>query len=149
MILELMFNTPFFWTIDHDHNRVADGKEFREDFCHVNGIPHGSLDFLGEGNFLEVLLGLSRRLAFSVGGRAPSWAWTLMDNLELHRMGDPLDRRKARKAESIMQTVMNRSYRPDGGGGFFPLTSPQEDQRQVELWYQMSAYISELHPEYR
>jgi hypothetical protein len=29
-------------------------------------------------------------------------------------------------------------------GGFFPLTHPNDDQRKVEIWYQMNAYLDEL-----
>jgi hypothetical protein len=63
-------------------------------------------------------------------------------------MADPLDRRKARKAEEILDAVIWRTYLPNGQGGFFPLIDFEEDQTQVELWYQMSAFIREMHPEY-
>jgi hypothetical protein len=36
----------------------------------------------------------------------------------------------------------------DGTGGFFPLAWPQEDQRAVELWYQLNSFVEELHPEH-
>lgn len=155
MLLELLFNTEYRWEpgapwcIDHDDNRIVDGLELRSEFAFDRNYPPTLRDELGPCSFLEVLIGLSRRLAFNAGGRAPGWAWQLLHNLELHRMTDPLDRRKARKAEDILQAVIERRYRPDGGGGFFPLISAEEDQTQVELWYQMSAYISEIHPEYR
>jgi hypothetical protein len=30
-----------------------------------------------------------------------------------------------------------------GLGGMFPLEDPREDQRAIEIWYQMMAYINE------
>jgi hypothetical protein len=38
---------------------------------------------------------------------------------------------------------VNREYDPDGRGGLFPLDGTHANQREVELWYQMQAYIIE------
>ena len=45
--------------------------------------------------------------------------------------------------DRILVRVMHRRYRADGVGGFFPLKNPREDQRGLELWYQISAYVLE------
>jgi hypothetical protein len=147
-LLGLMFNKEFVWLVPNDDNRIVDGLDLRMEFCDEQDISSDALRDLGPCSFLEVLIGLSRRLAFAAGGRAPGWAWQLLSNLELHRMADPLDRRKARKAEEILDAVIWRTYLPNGQGGFFPLIDFEEDQTQVELWYQMSAFIREMHPEY-
>ena len=42
-----------------------------------------------------------------------------------------------------IRRILNREYHPDGDGGLFPLMNPREDQRGVEIWYQMSAYLLE------
>lgn len=146
-LLRLMFDKKFVELVPHDSNRMADGTDLRADFCYGRGLPTDSLAELGDASFLEVLLGLSRRLSFTAGGKAHGWAWQLLCNLELHRFPDPLTRNKARQADQIMETCIRRTYTPDGQGGFFPLAWPDEDQTQVELWYQMAAYIGELHPE--
>jgi hypothetical protein len=36
-----------------------------------------------------------------------------------------------------------RLYTTSGYGGLFPLEEPKEDQRKVEIWYQMMAYLGE------
>lgn len=143
-----MFEKQFVWTVAYDDNRMADGLELRAEFAHENDLPVSIMERLGPCSFLEVLIGLSKRLAFSAGGEAPGWAWQLLGNLELHRMTDPLRSAKERKAHELMDTCIWRTYRPDGQGGFFPLAWPDDDMTQVELWYQMSAYIAELHPEH-
>lgn len=149
-LLNFMFDTPFIWSDPMDENRLVDGLGLREEFAReVAHIQSKVMARLGPGSFLEVLIGLSRRLAFNAGGEAPGWSWELLTNLELHRLSDPLTGPKQRKAEKIMQVAMGRTYSPDGTGGFFPLTRPDEDQTQIELWYQMSAFIAELHPEHR
>lgn len=132
------------WLIDNDDNRLVDALDVRAMWL---------MDFNGSGlqgpvSFLEVLIGLSRRLAFMAGQSAEGWAWQLLVNLELHRMRDPLSRYRMAKTDDILEAVIWRTYGPDGTGGFFPLSRPQMDQRKVELWYQMCAYVEEIHPEY-
>lgn len=146
-LLRIMYDKEFIELVPNDDNRIKDGLALRVEFCHDKRIRPNSLDNLGPGTFLEVLIGLSRRLAFAAGGDAPGWAWQLVVNLELHKMHDPLSRRKAHQANDILDAVVERTYQPDGYGGFFPLAWPDEDQLQVELWYQMAAYIDEMHPE--
>lgn len=147
-LLNLMFQREFEVRIDHDDNRAVDGLDLRIEFCHLARIRINSLDFLGPCSFLEALVGISRRLSFAAGGSAPGWAWILLDNLELRKYSDPLSRRRAQQVIGIMDTVINRTYQPDGYGGFFPLQDPDEDQTRVEIWYQMAAYFAEIHPEH-
>jgi hypothetical protein len=106
------------------------------------------MENLAPPSFIEVLLGLSRRLAFVSGGTQERWAWQLLVNLGLEKMWDHLSRSKTRTALDVMEAVISRSYLPNGVGGFFPLAWPDRDQRQVELWYQLNAYAEEQHPEH-
>lgn len=147
-LINLMLDTEFTWSVNMDDNRLVDGLDVRVEFARETHRRLKAMDSLGPCSFLEVLIGLSRRLAFAAGGQAPGWAWQLLSNLELHRLSDPLTPPKQRKAQEIMRMAMERTYSPDGTGGFFPLAWPDEDQTQVELWYQMNAYIEELHPEH-
>lgn len=143
-LLELMFEKDYVWLVPNDDNRMADGLDLRSEFCHDHRIRVNTLRSLKPASFLEVLIGLSRRLSFIAGGNPQGWAWQLLVNLELTHMIDPLSRYKARKVDDIMDTVILRTYRSDGLGGFFPLAWPEEDQREVELWYQMAAFIDEI-----
>jgi hypothetical protein len=145
-LMGVMFEKKFDEVVPHDRNRMVDGLGLRREFCQERYIPTTPLDVLGECSFLEVLIGLSRRLSFAAGGKASDRAWQLITNLELNRMSDPLSRYKSRKANDILDRCIMRDYPPNGQGGFFPLAWADEDQRQVELWYQMAAYIDELHP---
>lgn len=149
-LLGIMFEKEFAedWLVPNDHNRLADGRDLRAEFAHSQHIRVDALRNLGPCSFLEVLIGLSRRLAFAAGGSAQGWAWQLISNLELENMSDPLSRRKVRQVDEILDRVIRRTYDPDGSGGFFPLAWPDEDQTKKELWYQMAAYIDELHPEH-
>ena len=144
-LLELMHAKEFVWLVPNDDNRIVDGLDLRAEFIDESDAPGDlSSEMLGACSVLEVLIGL----AFAAGGEEESWAWQLLDNLELVKMHDPISTRKARKTDEILETLIWRRYEPDGQGGFFPLAFPEEDQTKLEIWYQMSAYISEIHPEY-
>lgn len=141
-LFERMHNVEFVWTVPNDDNRVQDALDLRSQFAngHVNAME------LGGATFLEVLVALSRRVAFISGGigEPPQWAWELMKNLRLHRAADPMNKEKQDKVDHILHDVIWRTYREDGLGGFFPLQNPDRDQRQVEIWYQMNAYVNEM-----
>lgn len=125
----------FVWLIPNDDNRLADGLELRHEF--YERAP-------GEGvSVLEVLIGLSRRLAFVAEGEAENWAWRLIQNLEIDKCWDPISARKLRDLYDKLDALIWRTYHSDGQGGFFPLAWPEEDQRKVELWYQLNAYVEE------
>jgi len=143
-LLSILFEKEFVWLVPNDDNRVADGLDLRPEFCYAKRIPVSYSPDLGPCSFLEVLIGLSRRLSFIAGGSAQSWAWQLAANLKLDQMSDPLTPGRARRVEDILDRCIWRRYRHNGRGGFFPLMSTREDQTKVELWYQMSAYIDEL-----
>jgi hypothetical protein len=143
-----MFAKEFAAIMPMDANRMVDGLDLRVEYAHLEHMNPNRMKFLGPCSFLEVLVGLSRRLAFNAGGQAPGWAWQLLCNLELDRMSDPLTTPRLQRAEAIMDNVIRRTYSPDGTGGFFPLNDPDDDMTRIELWYQMHAYISELHPEH-
>lgn len=146
-VLMLLHTKEFVWTVPNDDNRVQDGRDLRPEFLREHRAP--SIIVLDEPvTVLEVLIALSRRLAFAAGGAAEGWAWQLMINLDLARMNDPLTRRKVDRTDEILEALIWRTYNPDGSGGFFPLSWPEEDQTKVELWYQMSAYVNEIHPDY-
>jgi hypothetical protein len=150
-LLLYMFEKPFGWldNVPMDENRAVDGTDLRVEFAHtIRRDPQTLKELWGPCTFAEVLIGLSRRMAFVAGGTAPGWAWVLLGNLEMQRLSDPLTPAKKRVADEIMDRVIGRTYNEDGTGGFFPLAWPQEDQRAVELWYQLNSFVEELHPEH-
>lgn len=144
----VMFEKEFTWSIEMDDNRLADAWELRHEFADSHGMNREELICMAPCSFIEVLLGLSRRMAFVAGGTAPRWAWQLLVNLGLERMWDHLSRSKLQTVHHILETVITRTYEPNGVGGFFPLAWPDRDQRQVQLWYQLNSYVEELHPEH-
>lgn len=138
-LFERMHNIEFVWTVPNDNNRLQDALDLRSEFN--NGTVPGLI--LDGATFLEVLIALSRRVAFTAGGDAGHWAWRLIKNIKLNKMTDPLTEERAKKVDDTLYTVIWRIYQFDGQGGFFPLDFPAEDQTKVEIWYQMNAYVIE------
>lgn len=138
-MFSIMHNTEFHWTVPNDDNRLQDGIDLRSDF--LNG-RRAKLHLFG-ATFLEIVVSLSQRLAFQTSQPANRWAWRLIKNIRLNKMSDPLTREKVSIVKDTLDTLIWRTYREDGRGGFFPLKHPDEDQTKVEIWYQMNKYIIE------
>lgn len=141
-LFERMHNVEFVWTIPNDENRIQDGLDLRSEFTDGESF---TLE-VGGATFLEVLVALSRRIAFTAGGNknANQWAWTLIKNLGLKKASDPLTPEKVELVENTLHNVIWREYAPDGRGGFFPLQNSDFDQTQLEIWSQMNMYVTEM-----
>lgn len=143
-LLKQLYTKEFVSIIPNDENRLEDGKDLRRYFIDDENPPRVDDEWMQMGcSFLELTLGLARQLSFEAEGEAHYWFWRLIGNLGLKRYTD--DRRLMKsRINGILDVVINREYDPDGYGGFFPLEHPRQDQRKVELWYQLSAYVMEL-----
>src|SRR4051812_7774593 len=105
-LFRAMFEKEFEWKVHNDDNRLQDGIDLRDEFCYASHIRRGSLRYLGQARFLEVLIGLSRRMSYQASGSAQGWAWQFLINLELNRMSDRLGRRKLERVDEILDTVI-------------------------------------------
>jgi hypothetical protein len=105
----------------------------------------GGRDWLGQScSLLEVLVALSRRAEFESEKDAYTWFWQMMQNVGLRDFTDAVyDDWVREEVLETMARVIDREYGNDGAGGLFPLQNPDQDQREVELWYQMSSYLIE------
>jgi hypothetical protein len=140
-LFEVMHNVEFHWTVPNDDNRIEDGLDLRGVFLDGRAPTR----FLKESGatMLEILVSLSQRVEFAAGGRASSWAWKLLKNLHLTKKSDPMTDKDLDDVLDILDTLIWRTYKADGRGGFFPLNHPEEDQTKVEIWYQMNKYLIE------
>lgn len=134
-----MYTKEFVWLIPNDDNRAKDGKDLRTEFLESTGLECQDSNWLRLGcSVLEMFVALSRRLAFETDGESSRWFWQLVDNVGL-----TLSFSKRRIDERLDELIW-RNYQPDGTGGLFPLRHPHADQRQVEIWYQLNAYLLEM-----
>lgn len=142
-----LFTTEFIWIVPNDDNRVEDGRELRLEFIEESDHLEVDASWLGLGcSVLEMLIALSQRLSFEAEGEAREWFWLMLRNLKLERFNDSRFSHEDADYEVglILETLIWRNYNRTGHGGLFPLQNPQEDQRKVEIWYQLSAYLAEL-----
>lgn len=140
LLLEEMHKKRFSWCVPNDDNRVEDGLELRCEYL------NGPLESEHYCTFLEMLIALSRRVAFeSMDDDPMEWFWHLVANLGLRELNDEAltDRDLTLHVRNTLDIVVDRRYDKDGHGGLFPLDKPEKDQRKVELWYQMSSYLLE------
>lgn len=144
ILLGHLFTQEFEWRVPNDDNRLEDGKDLRREFIaskELENVPQDWVELCC--SVLELMVGLARRLAFEADGEPYFWFWRMMENIRLHRYCDSW-RLETDLINHILKRLMQRTYKANGQGGFFPLKSPNKDQRKVELWYQLGAYVLEL-----
>lgn len=146
IFLGRLFEHKFESIVDYDVNRISDGLKLREIFFKETNEP---IDLQSDTcTILEMLVGLSERMASIVPEITRDvWFWkiiknwiffyeTLQDDYYYENDGNTL-------VDRCVMTLNHRRYSSTGQGGLFPLKKAKEDQRRVEIWYQMQNYISE------
>ena len=146
LLLEAMFNYDFTWRVANDDNRAEDGTALRDDFCDIVGSWEGSRFIFEPCTVLEMLIALAKRLAFETDEDDMDegllvWFWRMVDNLGLSTLTD--DDYDDHLVRRVLNVFVLRRYDRSGNGGIFPLSHPTEDQRETEIWLQMSAYLIE------
>jgi len=145
VLFEAAWETAYEYSVPHDDNRAADGLRLRETF----GDANSPLPDLGECRMLEFLVALSIRLNDTLydwdkPDQSSDWFWKLIWNLELEQFDDTYSNNPYENIVNAFERMNLRLYNADGTcGGLFPLRRPKEDQREIEVWYQMAAYILE------
>lgn len=135
--------------IGKDYNRIEDALRIREDFI-VEQLSRED-EFLVDmfknrpTSLLEILIALAYRMEDVMEiGRFPIWFWEMLSNLGLEEFtNDNFDMKSARTIDRIINKWLDHNYDYCGNGGIFPLKNPPKDQRNEEIWYQMSAYLIE------
>lgn len=141
-ILRKLFTKEFVWIVPNDDNRVQDGRDLRYEFEESLGIT-ADQEWIDLGcSVLEMMIGVARRICFETGRDDRYCFWELMRNLDFAKFTDdkPIPEQEVDEA---LDALVWRTYHPDGTGGLFPLTHPDHDQRLVEIWYQLQAYLLE------
>lgn len=142
-----LFTKEFVWLVPNDDNRVVDGCDLRYEFVETHDLVDIDPNWLILGcSVLEMLIALARRVAFETDEQPKYWFWRLMENLDLTKFHDAWYRKEHNEEliDERINRLIFRTYSYDGSlGGLFPLKEPEKDQRDVEIWYQMSAYLLE------
>lgn len=138
-----------FWDgVPNDDNRRIEGEELRDEFVSntsmVDAEDYAKLYSNGRASVLEMLIALAKRADYEVELGTPEWMRIFLENLDLLKYSDARVRVSHRTViERIIRIFNQRQYERNGQGGIFPLQRSRKDQRTVELWYQMAAYMKE------
>lgn len=152
-LLAQLHGVEFYSLVPNDDNRGADGEQLRNIYIDEVGPTRAPSLPKSPCTVLEMLIGVAYRLEFELlGGNyerpAKDWFWVLIDNLGLEWFVDTnfTQYNVLSEVDEKVQILLERQYNTDGSGGLFPLSYPQKDQRRVEIWYQMSAWVIENYP---
>lgn len=141
-LLSIFHGTEYVWVLQGDKNRAEDGLELRYHFVNESRIsPDTSWDVTGCSIF-EMLLALANRAEFQTHRSARDWFWIFVQNLGLDEHRVLLDS-DVPYVEGVLYQFVWREYDDNGNGGIFPMRWPKEDQRGLEIWYQLHAYLAE------
>lgn len=137
-MLDILFNTEFYWVIDFDYNRACDGLDLRDGYIPRDESPC---------SVLEMMVALAIRMEGilmeeGTSDNTSEWFWIMVDNLGLlNQTNEKLD---AHEVDLKVHNFLERDYQYDGTGGLFRLCNPPDDLRTVEIWIQMNWFINEL-----
>lgn len=139
-----MYSCEFVWKLMKDSSRAEDGKELRWEFIRAAGLPKVDAAWLYQPcTILEMMIAVARRLSSLTSENASAWFIQLLYNIKLDEFNDAHYDSNMTVIADILERLIWRMYWPNGEGGLFPLRHPAEDQRNVEIWYQMNAWLIE------
>lgn len=147
-LLDLLNSMKFEIIDKKDEDRVSDGEYLRHKFCDEEGIYEHLYEFDGtDVSVLEVLIGLAERLSFqtwdfSTGKHdIPDCFWEILRNLDIEKYS--AGNYKPLNIKEKVRIWMFRRFKKNGSGSPFPLQNAKNDQRFVDLWGQLNAYVME------
>ena len=149
MLARTLHSIEFRAKLPADKNRGMDGMQLRVEFMQLHG-PYGSATNRGPCTMLELFIALAKRMSFLMHGNSSGrhtsyYFWKMMDNLKLTKCND--DKWNYINGDFFVEDavwkIQNRQFEWNGDGGIFPLRHSREDQRGVEIWYQMQAWLGE------
>ena len=147
LLLHELHCIPFKSVIPRDENRASDGERLRLTFMDEGGIPEYYYNAGIGCSVLEMLIGLSMRCDIEIMSEAgenqvSKWFWIMIDNLDLMKCRD-----ECFSGSYVRQQIgiwLDRMFDRRGNGSPFPLKNKHcQDQRNVEIWFQMCGYLCE------
>ena len=148
-LLMHLHDTEFRYVILRDKNRAEDGYNLRYRFAdEYTYIDDADTYISGPCSVLEMMVALSIRCEDTImddtsyGDRTKQWFWEMINNLGLSSMND--NQYDKRFVTDVIETFLDREYKPDGRGGLFTIRNCDEDLRTMEIWYQLCWYLDSI-----
>lgn len=152
-LLYKLYTTDFYWELEYDGNRAADGVYLRTLFMDEKGADCGVKKIVENApcSVLEMLIALAKKTEHDImynpyyGDRTCKWFWVMLENLGLDAYDDygyfedSVDR--------ILYIFMHHLYAPNGNaGGMFPNNSVEVDLRKTDIWWQLNSFLEKNYP---
>lgn len=139
-LLLLLHTTEFIVVIPADKHRAEDGMELRFDFLREMGMVSDSSWESQPCSVLEMLIAFAKRASFQTDIKIKPWFMEFLTNLRLNEFRRVTANDRI-MIQDILYTFMWREYNQNGDGGLFPMSRSDNDQRQIEIWYQFCEYV--------
>ena len=143
-----LYTTEFRYFVPNDENRALDGVDLRDVFFDETLDADFDIDWITqECSMFEMILGLAQRADFLADkdvmpGGVGGWFWKFLSNAGLDKFTDNIiNTRSLEEIEQKLAIINDRTYSRNCEGGLFPNYKDRKDQRKVELWYQLNAYL--------
>lgn len=157
-LLGILFYTKYIPILEMDQNRESDGLDYRWIFCSEYDVNLEELNSQLGANcrVLEMMIAMAELISNdelgdrTKGDRTPDWFWRMVKNLGLNPFRDvdgSIDLETRSCITYILHKWIYREFDYNGVGSPFPLKNPPGDERDVELLYQMRAYVQENFPD--
>ena len=152
-LLAYLHDMEFYSVVPRDDNREGDGLDLRNQYfekCRKGGDHRLDFPHFYGASVLEVMISVAQRIEFSLLDSrwekgTDEWFWVLIDNLGLTWCDN--EGFDSVVVEFRVTNMLNRAYGRNGEGSLFPLRSCSgRDVRNMEIWYQMGAWMEENYP---
>lgn len=142
-LMRILHDTEFVWIHPSDKNRAEDGLELRTYFLQEANRDNDDPQWYNMPcSILELLIGFSFRAAFQTDMPARDWIHIFLRNLGLEP-SMVVTGKDELYVRDILDRFIWRTYDSNGHGGLFPLRQTNNDQREVEIWYQFCEYLDD------
>lgn len=146
-LLNKLFVTDYFYELEYDENRAADGLFLRKKYTQNGGMMLPNLPC----SVLEMMIALAQKAEDDImhdpdfGDRTGQWFWVMLQNLGLD-IFDNIGYDEVR-VDKILNVFMHHLYAPNGSfGGMFPCKKCCRDMRKTDIWWQLNAFFEENYP---
>jgi hypothetical protein len=148
-LLSYLHEREFNYILDMDGNRAEDGMDLRYRFAYENAYDYSMVaTYLDDRpcSILEMMVALAFRCEEhimddpDIGNRTGQWFWGMIENLGLGHMYD--SEFDNHYVDTVLDRFLNRQYKRNGEGGLFTIENCRRDLRDIEIWYQMSWYLT-------
>ncbi len=146
-LLLYLDSIDYYWILQDDSNRAADGEDLRWSFLFWNGMEERINELQGSCSVLEMILAMAYRCEeimddAVIGDRTSQWFWNMMNNLGLGGMIDT--RFDEGFVNSVIYIFLDREFKPDGHGSLFVVRNCDVDLRNVNIWTCMLWYLDNI-----